>query len=337
MPLPLAALAIGGGSALSAIGSLVGGASANRAGRQARDFSDSRTGAQQLAVGSSFFGPEYADLVQTSQLLQIARQRQDIPEMERLTRLLNEGITRMGGPIQEQQRGLARSVSDRQTGNLAYFDAETAGLNADEDAAMGEFDKGTADQLALADAWGQGRARVINEDFDTDLRAMDDSALATLAATGFGNSTARGNSLRENRTVNRRERTRALQDLSEASVDRRLGVAANRGNLRAGLRADRTGRRYSRAASRMGLEERNLGRDIALHGEPINSALAMHQSSVLNPWLGANTSQYYPGSSGLATALSEVGGAAAGLGAWGVGEQSALARIRAAQGRGPVP
>lgn len=327
---------LGAGSAASTLGSVLGASSQNRAGRQARDWYDKQTAGGMARTGRFFFGPQVDQYVYDSMGLYDRKGGG------------GDFVSKMGGSASDRLRQMVEAVSQRQTGNLGYFDQDTQRLAGLDAKALAGYDQGAGKILAkatqgedLARTWGLGRDRIIREDAGRELAAADDTSKAALASAGLSGSTAMAQALAGNRERVGRNRDRALQDLSEGQVDRQLGAQGR--TLSASLQLD-TGkhsaeqlalnRAYGRSGDRMALENQNLTRDIGLRQSEIDQALAVLQSPQMNPWLGADASRYYPGSSALGSALTAAGGGAAALGSYGMGQNATLELMRALQANG---
>ncbi|MCW5776393.1 MAG: hypothetical protein KIS87_08155 [Phycisphaeraceae bacterium] len=332
------------GSLGSTVGSALGGSSANRAGRKARDWYDTRTGEGAERLSSMFFGPGTGYM--------------DRPWSEEQQRAFME---RIGGPIFEQLRGLAgesrergrgmedlassafpfidrRGIEDRQAMERGY-----AGLGGNvRDFFRGA--RGMADQAfmrpeATARQFGREQEGVLRGDYAERLKDADQAAKASMA--GLGANTLVGNQLAGNRRVLGRELDRGLADvagmraqmLGQAQTNRagaQQGLLAQEGSIlpalgQAGLassermREGGTQRQMQQVLSLLALMEGNLGRDLGMSGDPLRTALNVGQGGVMNPWLGQPTTQFYPGYSAAGTGLAGIGGSMAGLGAYGLG------------------
>lgn len=322
---------LGGGSAASVLGSALSAGSGNRAGRQARDWYDKQTASGMARTGRFYFGPEADSYIYDSLGL-----------YDRTGGKGDALLNAQGGSISSRLRQLIEATTQRQTGNLAYYDQESKRLAGLERDALASYDTGGGRVMSqamrgedLARAWGQGREKIIEQDAGRQLRSADDTSKAMLAAAGLSNSTAMAQALQGNREAVGRNRDRAMQDLADSQIDRQRGAASD--TLRASLQLD-TGRNsaqqlalnrtYGRADGRMQLENQNLTRDIGMRQGELDQALQVLQSPQLNPWLGQDTSRYYPGSSVLGSALQTAGSGASALGSYGMGQNATLQLLR---------
>ena len=335
--------ALGAAGLLSGIGgSLLGGSSSARAARVARDTDVQQFRQQQGLVGNGVFGSSYGDLPYYQYLyaqgLHGGGAANGTGAASDMTRQGLQGIQNFnnsqGGSILDQQRQLAQSVTDRQTGNLGRFDADTNALSQ-----MGNYVGGQPGALyaqqggqlnglaagaeALAGSTGIGRDRIIRRDSAQQQNAMNQQSRAGLAAAGFGNSTAVGSAMRGNAQAVGQQRERALQENTDSRLGAQLGARSQRlqvgQNILSG-QADamhqagqaQIGREYQRAGDRQTLENQNLTRDIGLRQDPINLQYQTLTGAELNPYSQYRT-QVNP-NMGSSNALATLG---AGLAAGG--------------------
>ncbi len=161
----------------------------------------------------------------------------------------------------------------------------------------------------MARNWGQGRGQIIRQDSADDLRNRNDVSRAALAASGFGNSTAVGNQLGANAESVGRNRDRALQDLSEAQIDRQLGTRTQRLSVEGG-----------RASGRTGLDLSVLNSNLGLRRAPIDTELQAGMSSIANPWLSRPEPTYAAGG-GAGAGLQALGSGLTAFGSYKLGQQ----------------
>lgn len=340
--LGLAGIGIG----LGGLGSAIGGSSEERAARKARDWYNDRNmrhagdlfglfyGADRLGQHSPGAFPELQTQGYRDYLASVGG-----PVFDQMRNLGSNYRQQGQGLLGAFDQGTGR-IQDRGQTLVNSFMNRSQGAQRDIMGAMGRGSLGL-DQLAqqsigTADLYGRNRASQIREDSDRSLRAANQTSKAALTAAGFGNSTAMANQYAGNASANERNTQRLLQDAADAATDRtlgaqsqRLGVATQRRGAEdaarlgmtqqrlgafAQLGTDQTNRMAQRESDRSGLQERNLGRNLQLDQMPMNAMLGLQQSPIFNYWNGQNTSQYYPGNSGLGNALGGIGGGLAGLG-----------------------
>lgn len=315
---------LAGGAGLSTIGGLLGAQSSNRAGRQARDWYNSRTQEGALRTGSTLFGSRFRRLYPDTASGYLSPQDQ-ATAMDELT-------DSIGGPVVPQLQRLAGTVSERQTGNLRYYDDTSARLAQEEDRLASRDDaygdRAFAEAKAaedMAGARGAETERIIDRDAADRLKKLDSRSLYRLAASGVGGSTLAPQQMALNTRMVGEAADTAKVAARDATTGRVVqarqfssGVAGGLYGSRRGRSDDRIGRLYGRAYGRDALENSNLERDVRLRQDPLNVTLSAQSSGVLNPWLGQGTSQYYPGVSGAGTAATNLGNAFAELGASGL-------------------
>lgn len=327
------AAAIGGGMALSAVGSYLGGQSSNRAGRQSRDWSQNQYQAGQNRYGGAYFG---------SRTNSALRRMYDNTDPAGQGAAADEFNAATGGPVHQQMIDLAGTAAGRGAGIAGDYGAETGRLGA-----MGtRFQKalgaqyGTAGTLAagaegLAGQWGAGENASIDRNTELARKATGRRTSAALAASGFGNSTAAPAIQAGNDRAYANQAADQKLRVSEGQVDRTL--AARSGRVAAALSSagaqERVGgqnlaNEYSRSAGGTSLQESNLTRDIAMRSRVQDNENQVLQSSLFNPWLGQGTSQFYPGASGIGQAAQNVGGAATAFGGQMYGQQTQQALMQ---------
>lgn len=204
-----------------------------------------------------------------------------------------------GGPGIESQmndyRNQAKTAGDQY---LTGFDNSTQGLLRDSQG---------IEKMALG--YGDGERTRINRDAATALTGANRVTEGRMRANGLGTSSALGNQLGANATSN----FNATQDQLSGLGDRQ--IAMNTG-LKQNTLALKSGRQGTRDAAAMNLQERDLG----LAAKPIDMALQNATGAAMNPWLGQNTTQYFPGAAGgggavIGNTLSAMGGQLTGFGA----------------------
>ncbi len=198
--------------------------------------------------------------------------------------------------------GLADYGQSQNAATLAGYNADTNQLGGLAQGAEG-----------MARSWGAGRAGVINSDMDKALRNANTQSLSSLSSAGFGNSTLGANQIGSNSAQNSQERQRALQDLSEAQIDRQLGARTQRLNVEGG-----------RDSGRTALEQNITGQNIGLRRAPLDTALQIQMSPIMNPGANGSLGGYTPTQSGWGNALQSLGAGAASLGGYNLGQQGGL-------------
>lgn len=318
----LGSIATIGGLGLSGLSALLGGQSANRAGRQARDFSDMRTGASQLALGNAFFGPGYTRFLDQTNQGMLSLQRGQNPSQIQI------GPTPTGG-IYGQMTELANTSAARDQARLGAFDRTSQSLGAGASARDATVKAMYGNLGSLAGTWGTDAERTIREDAKAQEKALNSRAIAALTSRGFGNSTAVANAMTGNSATLGRETNRALGEVRQQRVDRQLAAGRGAADFAASAAAGQTGREYGRATTREGLESDFNARDTAMRSKPWETALALLQGGTLNPYLGQNTIGFYPGANGAAGAAGELGSGLAAIGGQMTSAANQQAQIQA--------
>jgi hypothetical protein len=334
----------------------MGAQSAGRDARQARDWYDKRTseGANRYGYGVLGFDP-WSNLVKSGDY-------SGLSEADR-AKAYQAFQDQTGGSVLSQLRGLQdynkagtaaitggyQGDSDRLRaagqGNLAALQGIYKGGT---DSILGTYDKGAAGIMNIADAYGRGREQTINRDSERMNKSADARSRAALAASGLGNSTLLGNQLTANARNAQESKQSALQNLGDAQVGLKTGLASNFLNQRnstynnlfnnwAGT-AERTmgqnlANDYSRSQGRTVLDTESLNRYLQLGQMTPNTLLSALGSNVTNPWLGQNTSQYYPGYSGAGSALANLGSGAMALGGQQMGQEGQMALLKQLMGK----
>ncbi len=343
---------LGGSAALSGAGSILGGQSANRAARQARDWYDKRTDNAAASLNNLFWGNDrYNDLRLASEMYG------NLTSPEEQAAAAGRFNASTGGSLYDLYAGIAPAAASAQTAAMGRFDASTAGLadlygglagnlnarmKAGSDATLASYDRGAAGvttnaQKGLAELSGFGRDReaIIRRDAGKLRDELDAQTRSQLAAAGFGGTTIAANQTASNARQAAEVEQNQLADLGEFTtlqkVDQRnrlsdLGerLFTNRAGLQAGLfqsaigQAERLGTQGAQTAA--GLASQRAGYDFAaidrqaqLSQLPLAAALGVQTSAVANPWLGQNTSAFYPGVSGVGTAASSIGNLGASI------------------------
>lgn len=201
-----------------------------------------------------------------------------------------------------QLQGISQQYQQGGQGILRGFDTQAANLSQQADAIGRE-----------AQGYGAQERRDININADRTLQGLNRQTLGRLASSGLGDSTLMSSAMAGNtRSVNEGRAT-SLGNLNDRQI-----------NLLTGLRQGALGVRTGLMQQRTGLQTGLLDQGYQAQLAPINTQLAALQGGVMNPWLGQNTTQYFPGVSPGGSALSSIGNtlSAAGGTALGYGLQS---------------
>lgn len=195
------------------------------------------------------------------------------------------GMTQGGGYL-GQLGTLASEATKRGGQMMSDFNADTGRLTQ----------QGNAMGLGLA-SYGEGeKNRVRREAKDTN-KAMDRQAVARLSASGLGNSTLTANALNENARLVGNTLSDQLGRINDQKFQTGLGI--QQANL--GLASDR-------ASKRTGLQGTLNDQRYQYELAPVAAKQALLTSNVFNPFLGQNTTQYFPGVSPSGASSNSWGG-----------------------------
>lgn len=185
------------------------------------------------------------------------------------------------------------------------------------------------DQERTFREFGKQREGVIRSDAAEALANMNQASDARLGALGV--NTLASNQRAGNAAEINRETNRALTDVA----DRRAQLVGGSQGFQAqalsrlfGDELDATrqlgsrnlDRAQAQALALAGLRDQNVARGAQLRAQPLNMELSLLGSPLFNPWLGRQTSQFYPGFSGIGTAFNEIGKGAGTYGGYLLGQ-----------------
>lgn len=316
---------MGGGMGLSALSGLMGGASTNRAAREARDRFASETSTAGNRMGSLVYGGDLWDSIWRSGIAG--------PDQQKYANQYAAGI---GGPIYKQLQDIAGKAGSPDV--LNSYNTDTADIigardqgasnlysmfKSGADAGLGAYDRGAAQLTAMLNRAGKDREGVIRTDAAKSQREGDARTLASLAGAGLGNSTVKGSMLSANARANQTEMNRSLTDLFYLTTGQKVGLWRSLLSERSGMQkdyfdksaqamVDQTDQRNNALLARLsGKTQLMQGtKDAGLNAQRdyLNYLSSIQGGNVMNPWLGVNMSAFYPGASGAASALSSAGG-----------------------------
>lgn len=316
---------MGGGMGLSALSGLMGGASTNRGAREARDRYAGETSTASNRLGSMVYGGDLWDSIWRSGIAG--------PDQQKYA---NQYADAIGGPIYKQLQTIAGKAGS--TDVLDSYNADTANLigardqgaanlygmfKSGADAGLGAYDRGAAQLTAMLNRAGKDREGVIRTDAAKNQRQVDAKTLAALSGSGLGNSTVKASMLGANARAGQTELNRSLTDLFDLTTGQKVGLGQNLLNTRAGMQKDyfdksaqamvdqtdmRNNTLMSRLAGKTQLQQSTKDAGINAQRDYLNYLSSIQSGNVMNPWLGVNTSQFYPGASGAASALGSLSG-----------------------------
>lgn len=328
--LGLGALMAGGGL-LSSLGGMVGASSSNRNARRWQDEELQRQGDAAQRTGGAYFGGSYQDLLDMGNTRGLSADAR--------TAARNRFTQSIGGPIQSQLQSLADYGAQGGASLSGQYGAESnrlrslgnsnlAALNAMYQGGtnwlMSDFDRGARGLQNTVDQWGKGREAIIDRDAAQLNRQMDDRSRATLAASGFGNSTALANQIAGNARNAGEVRQNAMQNLAEGQIDRKTGLGQNLLGGRTGLAqgmfgnyanaAERTmaqnfANENARSTGQTQLDSSALERNLGLRTANIQSLLSQLQAVT-----SGGSVPYIPSYSTVGTGLTGLGNTVSGLG-----------------------
>ena len=342
----------------SMAGGFMGAQSQNRAAREARDQYNARTAEGMNRLGMMFFGPDdfmsylsgtavdsgtgrmYPASLEGALAGNQKPADMNDQEWQRLQGLYGDYqrmqgfVNRMGGPILQQLRGFGGQAQGMFDQAMRGYDADTARLSGLAGTMLGQRDRAAEGVMAsaregvgIAGRYGAGREDQIRRDTAKYQSNLNDQTSALMAAKGFG-GTLEANQRAGNARSAQETMNDAITSLRESQTDRMLGAQAALTGTQANMMSGRDaitqamlGNEYGRAGQRTAYDIGNLDSQMAYKMMPVQSILGIMQGSVMNPWLGQNTSQYYPGASPIGNALATGGNAAAGLGSAMLGKE----------------
>lgn len=324
-----AGLGIGAaGLGLSALGNAFGASSANRAGRQARDWYGQQTGQGAARYASQLYGaPNTQNWMNAGLGDQNAQQALNDASGGSLVQQANQIVgVAGGGQDQARQAQLWNYLQGIYGGGQGQL---LGAYQRSGDQQMAQFESGAGQMGQTVNDYGKGQEEIINRDAAKQNRSMDRTSLARLYSSGLGNSTAVANQLSGNARRVGEQRQNSLADLNERVTNKRLGVQGDilsqRTNLLGNIYGQQNQALGGELTARRGLETTMAGQDLGMRDQNTNRLLQAlssrlnlvnsgSQASTLNPWLGQNTTSYYPGVSGAGAAAQTGGNALGALG-----------------------
>jgi hypothetical protein len=248
------------------VGNAVSAGQSNQAARRAGDDNVRDLRGQQGQFGSGVFGPSYGQQPTNQFLYGQGIERQDQNMINQALAGMNQFTQSQGGPVMDQLRQLAESVSQRQTGNLGRFDQDTQGLGQfsaqtgnnlgnfmgqSRDDLLRGYDQGAANITRgaqgaeqMARDWGRGNADIIRRESSRDLESANRQATRGLNARGLGNSTVLNQAQAANQARTAEQRNNALQGNYNQQIDRQLGTRSQTLGLQQGMHNQRAGLQY---------------------------------------------------------------------------------------------
>jgi hypothetical protein len=246
----------------------------------------------------------------------------------------------MGGPLYDQFKSLNANAAQQAGQVPGMYDAETAKLmgsandytnrlrsmySSGSNAILGAYDKGAGGLMRMQDSFGQARDKTIRRDSARQLTGMNDATRATLAASGFGNSTALPNMLNANAKGVGEQQDNALTALT----GQRVALGRSLHGERAGMTKDLFSQSAQALERSMGaeqalgqtrsdnsfnLKQADIANQLKYKSAPLNFAYSALTGGGLSPYGDASASLPLPSYSPTGIAASTGGNAAAGMG-----------------------
>lgn len=328
----IAAAIIGGGALAGTIG---GGAmsqqNASSAGHQAQDSFNWGTGQGMQRLLNALYG---SGSVYQDQLSSVTGSPQSGYQIGARPTYGSDGIL---GKMQ----GVANQFQQGSQGIMQGYNNDTANLMGDYKAQTQQLDTLGAGAEAMAKQWGAGQANTIKTDAAQSLKNANRMGDAALNQGGFNSPTYRANQYGANAAQNQLATNKSLQDLANQQISQQEGARTNRINTLDGRYGNQTALQANRDQGSTSLQTGFLGTQSQLNAAPLQTELQAMQSNIMNPYLGTNTSAYFPQSSALGSALQSAGSAAGGLAGYQYGQsqqgqqnQSLLQQLQAMLGGG---
>lgn len=200
-------------------------------------------------------------------------------------------------------------------GMLSQMEALFGTFDKENKANEGTFSKETNDLLGMGDAnlqsargYGAARSAEAQRDADRMLGQLNATTRARAMASGVGGGTGVLNQLAGN-----------TQTVYEALQRQRNEIGDQNLALTSGIRQNNMGTAGNRLGSLAALRQGNTLQSQSLRQQPLQTELSLLTSPAMNPYLGQNTTQYFPGVSGQASAYGSFGNSLSALGGLGMG------------------
>lgn len=191
---------------------------------------------------------------------------------------------------------------------FGQFDTEAKGLQskfgADTQALLGQGDA----QLQEARMYGRDRQALAQQDADRMAKQLNAATKARMQASGLGGGTTEAQQLQGN-TMNIYD---ALQRQRAAIGDQAL-------QLSQGVRSQNLGMQNQRSLQGSAMDMNLLQRSQELRQQPLQTEMGLLTGNIMNPYLGQNTTQYFPGVSASGAAMSSLGNSFSAAGGMGLG------------------
>jgi len=202
-----------------------------------------------------------------------------------------------GDGILSQMRGLFGQFDTENKANEGTFQNETANLLGMGDA-----------NLQSARGYGAARSAEAERDANRMLGQLNSQTRARAMASGVGGGTGVLNQMAGN-----------TQNVFEALQRQKNQIGDQNLALTSGIRQGNQGLAANRFGSLAALRQGNTLQSQSLRQQPLQTEMSLLTSAAMNPYLGQNTTQYFPGVSGQAAAYGSFGNTLSALGGLGLG------------------
>ncbi len=200
-------------------------------------------------------------------------------------------------------------------GMLSQMEALFGTFDKENKANEGTFSAETAQLMGMGDAnlqsargYGAARSAEAQRDADRMLGQLNATTRARAMASGVGGGTGVLNQVAGN-----------TQSIFEALQRQKNQIGDQNLALTSGIRQNNMGTAGNRLGSLAALRQGNTLQSQSLRQQPLQTELSLLTSPAMNPYLGQNTTQYFPGVSGQASAYGSFGNSLSALGGLGMG------------------
>lgn len=272
----------GAGALGSAIGGAIGAGAAGRAGRRARDTYDWRT---HQGIGRYLLGLFGEDAGGAVDAMFKPTERRFIRD--------ETGIDTPEARAFSARYPGYMSVMGRIADNIPAQNAQLLGGYTDLEGGVNDL---YARRVAEARAWGSGRAAEIDEDTQRAVGRAKAGIDARARAAGMYGSTMPGQLGAAAEIEGARQGSRLKTEVSMGTIDRALRAMEDQARTKTGL-----------GTTRLGVQAGLMGRQDEARERMAGTVMQALGSGIFNPHLGQDTTRFYPGQSGLGTALTSLG------------------------------
>ena len=315
------------GAGASMYGSSQSARTANNTARDVRDVNKADVLNERDRMGTMLFGPGWTGMTDYNKANPYWSADQK--------NAWNQFSDSIGGSLYGQFNKLNTEAAAKAGQVQGMYDAETAKLMGSADnytrqirgmysggpgSVLGDFDKGAAGVSRMEDSFGQARDKAIRRDAERDLTRRNDATRATLAASGFGNSTALPAALSANAQAVGESRDAALTDLTgrkaalgQGLLTQRAGLATQGAAATERALGSRQTLEQNRSDNSFNLKQADIANQLRYKSAPLDFAYSALGGSKLSPFSDQGGSLPLPSYSPTGVAASTGGNAAAGM------------------------